>query len=132
MKSKRHDLDYVRRRFGEVMFTLIGHQEPAIKGKLSLVYIRLPARCEHVPVMHKVTRELLLVTAGKATGRIGRRMVNLHPGVVVDIPPGTWHSFHAGRHEVEALSIFVPAMSDKNPDVFVRQIAATAKKARKR
>ena len=131
MKTQRHNLDYIERRFGEVVFTLIGQQEPALRGKVSVVHIRLPARCEHTAVMHKKTRELLFVISGKATGRIGRRTVKLRPGTVVDIPPGTWHSFHAGRQEVEALSIFTPAMAEKNPDVFVQRMGPPPRKTRK-
>lgn len=119
MKTRRHALDHRKRRFGEVAFTLIGDDAPQLKGKGSVVHIRLPARCEHAAVMHKKTREILIVISGGGTGRIGRRTVELRPGVIVDIPPRTWHSFHAGRREVEALSIFVPAMTKKNADIFV-------------
>ena len=128
MKTRRHDLANNTRRFGEISFAVIGSREPALKGKVGVVHIRLPALCDHPPVMHKKTRELMLMISGRATGRIGRRVVALRPGAVVDIPPGTWHSFHAGRAEVEALSIFVPPMSEKGADVFVRDSGARRKK----
>jgi len=121
MKTRRHDLDHATRRFGAVSFALIGGRAPELAGKVGLVHIRLAARCEHPAVMHKKTRELMLMISGRATGRIGRRVVALRPGTLVDIPPGTWHSFHAGRSQVEALSIFVPPMSETSADVFVRQ-----------
>ena len=128
MKTDRRDLDFSSQRFGDIAFTLIGHKDAALKGKVTIVHIRQPAHCAHPSVMHKKTRELLVAISGTAKACIGRRRVLLRRGAVVDIPPGTWHSFHAGRLGVEALSIFVPAMSEKNADVFVRQAVPSPKK----
>lgn len=88
-----------------------GDQIPGV----CVVQVVLPPRYDHRPVVHRRTREWMVILRGSGRGKIGRRLVRFKPGVIVYMPPGTPHQMSTGASPLEALVLFTPPIDVKSP-----------------
>jgi quercetin dioxygenase-like cupin family protein len=77
----------------------------------------------HAPLRHARTAEFFLVLRGSMRATIARRLRRFRAGDYAYLPPGTVHAFQAGRSGVEVLSLFVPALDMKKPDIIFENAA---------
>lgn len=83
--------------------------------EVGVVHVRLPARYTHRTIVHRKTREWLMILKGRGEGLIGGRTVAFKPGTVVYMPPGTPHRMGTGSVPLEALVVFSPPLDARDP-----------------
>lgn len=103
----------------ERFIKIFASPEKEIKGLVSryatfgatIIYPYTTAHPKHV---HLTSEEILYVASGKGKAMIGEKTFDVHPGVIVYVPPGTEHTFiNESSETMKLLWIYAPPGAEK-------------------
>lgn len=89
---------------------------PGFASPVSLVHESITSNKQVPFVVHHRTDEFIYVLEGRAVMFMGRRKFTIRKGDCISIPKGIRHAFKTAGSKMEALSIFSPPMTFKEPD----------------
>ncbi len=88
----------------------------------SIMKVRIDANKEVPAIYHNKTHEFIYILTGSVTAKLNNDNIFLESGDLLYLPPKIWHSFHASKLGVSALSIYLPKINMKKPDIVFKKI----------
>jgi quercetin dioxygenase-like cupin family protein len=87
------------------------------RRSFSIFRITMKPRASHPAIWHARTSEFFLVTRGALLAVINGRPRRMRKGDGAHLAPGAVHEFRAGPSGCEVMSVFVPALNLRKPDI---------------